>query len=265
MSAEPVDIVDVAVRRSPRRALVQAIVSRGMMVLLVAVAGGALLAARADTTPVLAPMGGDVPSDARALRPTSPAGATMATILEGLEEASSGAAGRLAAVDVVVTPASRATITLTFEGSGGTVTVADRIVGSLVRLGFDGPRPRSIVPTPSGSRIDVTTGRQLSVERLPSRTDERRPLANLIADTVARSGAELVRLEVPDEAAGVVRLGLRGTVEDVVLAIALLEREHTAPVRFVSIGLRAVGEREREAALAFRVRDADPTTSQAAP
>lgn len=264
MSAGPAT-VGAAARLRPRRALAQVIVSRGLLAVLVAVAGGSFIAARSDASPTSGRADRDPVAGVRAVGSTPDDGATVAAILEGLEEAATRAAGRLTTVDVVVAQNSSASVTLTFEGSGGSATAADRIVAALTRLGFEAPSPRAIVPTPAGSRLDITTARRLSVERLPTRTVELRPLANVIADTVVRSGARLVRLEVADDVSGLVRLGVRGSVEDVIRAVALVELEHTAPVRFVSLGIRTVGEGEREAALAFRVRPAAPSTPPVGP
>jgi len=191
----------------------------------------------------------------RATVPTD--GLRMAPLVRAVADATTAAGADLAELQVTPETTGRARVALrVIVGTGP--APADRVVAALRREGLVDPAPASVVPTSAGTRLDLTATAPLSTAPLPPPPpSDGRPLGNTLDDLVGRSGAALVRLSVPQEPGGAVRLQVSGDVDDIAGVLDALEAAHTAPARFEQVLLRGrVGA--AVATIVFRERPAAP-------
>lgn len=244
-------VVGVVVPASsrPSRATILAIVSR--LALAAAVVSGvwAGLALR-DPAPRVAAVA-LAPALVHAAAETS-VGTTLADLLVGLGTTLRGSAARLQEFEVGAPDGAQAPVALRVELPSGGAAAVDRIVRALAGSGLDDVVVRSVTPVPGGTQVDLAA--RVSLASLaPVRDPEMtRHLAVALADAVARAGVSLQHLEVAAEAGTPVRMEARGDLATLAALVAELEERHTAPLRFISLGLRAGSDDLLDARLVFR-------------
>ena len=229
-----------------RRAVVLAVASRTLVALIVLVGIGVVVAARQqpEPIPVMATTASPDPVEDRGLR--------IASLGAAIEDAVARTGAELRELRIVPARSDLARVTLRVVDPGA--VSPDRIVGSLRRAGLADPEPTTIVPTVTGIRLDVTATARLSTAPLPQPEREgARPLASLLSDLVVRSGATLVRIALPDDSAGPVRMEVSGSASDIVDVLAALEAAHTAPARFEQVLIRSAAD-ARTATIVFHER-----------
>lgn len=214
-----------------RRAIVLVIVSRVLIALAIIVAVGVTVAARQQPRafPVVA---------AASTIPTPAAGFRVASLVRAVEQAVALAGGQLGELRIVPLRADRATVTLRIIHPSA--SSPDRVVVALRRAGLADAVPTTIVPTAAGLRVDLRSTAPLWTAPLsPSDGVDERPLASQLSDLVARSGAKLVRIALPEIPEDPVRMEVSGSAEDVIDVLVALEAAHTAPARFEQVLVRS--------------------------
>lgn len=254
MSAVPAEApVEEAVRS--RRAILLVVASRVLVVLAILVGAAVTVAARQQPAPLpdVVTVGSSDPTEDGAFR--------MATLVRAVEGAVAEAGGDLTELRVVALRTARARVTLRMVDPS--TSPPDRIVTALRRRGLTDPEPTMIVPAAGGLRLDIAATAPLSTAPLPQlEEDAERSLASLLSDLVRRSGATLVRIVLPDEPTGPVRMEVAGTSGDVTALLGALEVSHTAPARFEQVLVRAAADR-RTASIVFHERGPAPTAEPA--
>jgi hypothetical protein len=137
---------------------------------------------------------------------------------------------------------------------GGAVEI-ERLVAVLEQVGLQGVRVRSVVPVPTGSRLDLTGRILVTSDRMPSadQIPEDRVVSGL-AGLVASTGAALSRLDMPAAHDGAVRLTARGSADEVVHILSELESHFSSPLRIDELRVESGADGTYELSSAFRLR-----------
>lgn len=245
------DIAGVVVpaRSRPSRATMLAIVSRLVLAAVVVSGVWAWLAVR-DAAP---PSGAAAPVPAMGdTAAEEAAGTTLADLLVGLATTMRGSSARLHELEIGTPDGVRVPVALRVELRSGDSAAVERIVRALEGSGFEDVTARSVTPVPAGVHLDLAARVTLASLAPIRGPEEPRPAAVALTDAVARAGASLQRLEVPAEEGEPVRMEARGDLVTLAALVADLEERHTAPLRFVGLGLRAGSDDILDARLVFR-------------
>lgn len=241
--------VVVPARSRPARATILAVVSR--LVLSAAIVSGvwAVLTVREGATGSGAVQ--PAPAWARSVV-EAPDGTTLADLLAGLETTMDRSAAWLHELEIGAPDGVRVPVSLRVELPSGGAGAVERFVRALEGPVFDDVRVRSVTPVAGGARIDIAAGATLASLGPVQDPAMTQVAAVALTDAVTRVGASLQHLEVPFEDGVPVRMEVRGDLGTLAALVRDLEARHTAPLRFVSLGLRTGADDLLEARLIFR-------------
>jgi hypothetical protein len=224
-----------------------------------------LTAVSAESTPAASPHEVVDPSAAPSSHGAGDVrGVTTAELLAAVEQETRGVGARI--VDLEMKPAAglSAEVRVRVQTPDGDAPSVARVVSALWRAGLESTNVRTVTSLPVGARLEVTgvieratsplsAPSQMGVAVTPSD-----PSVALTA-LVQQSGAVLRRLEVIEGAGPstdrTIRIVARAGASELVDMLAALEREQTAPMRFTTWRVEAVGD-ELELAATFGRRSA---------
>lgn len=250
-ATEPVRLVGAVVpaRSRASRATILAVLSRLVIAagMVSGVWAGLIVRDTASAPDLVTP----VPALVRAPVEES-VGTTIAELLVGLEAALLGSSAHLLELEIGAPDGVRVPVVLRLELPSGGAVAVERIVRALEGSRFEAVNARSVTPVPGGARLDIAARVTLASLAPIRELEVVRPAAVALTDAVTRSGAYLQHLEVPTEDAAPIRMEVRGDLATLATLVGDLEEHHTAPLRFVSLMLRAGAEELVEARLIFR-------------
>lgn len=246
--------------QQPLRAIVLAVLSRVTVgVLLVAVAWASIAVRSTIAADGI---------DGRPLRvverpAVTPTGTSVAVMLEDVRVRVAREGARLVDAEVARRGGGVASVRLTVETPMTDAAAVDRLVASFALGELSEPTPRSVDPVPSGLRVSIEASIDLASAPSTTTSPDGRAPAIVLADAVERVGVELRGVDVPDRLQDPVRLATNGDLAALVRLVEIVEREHSAPLRFRSVTLRRSASGLHDMVLSFGLRQDTQSSAEA--